>query len=88
MLEAEKVWAKTKEIVSKDQIVKEVKNQRRYRNFPNKSFNTVSHVRPHPSSAEDTYPLPIKDKLTEAEVYSKHCFWLNNAFVRDEIYFK
>lgn len=46
ILEAEKVWAKTKDIVSKGEIVKEVKGNTRYTNFPNKSFNSVSHVRP------------------------------------------
>jgi DNA mismatch repair protein MutH len=86
--EAEKVWAKTKEIVSKGKIVKEVKGKTRYTNFPNKSFNSVTHVRPHATNAADTYPLPTKDKLTKAKVYTKHCFWLNNTYVRDEIYLK
>jgi DNA mismatch repair protein MutH len=88
ILEAEKVWAKTKEIVLKGKIVKEVKNQIRYTNFPNKYFNSVSHVRPHAKNADDTYPLPTKDKLTKAKEYTKHCFWLNNTYIRDEIYLK
>jgi DNA mismatch repair protein MutH len=88
ILEAEKVWAKTKEIVSKGKIVKEVVGTTRYTNFPNKSFNSVSHVRPHATNAADTYPLPTKDKLTKAKEYTKHCFWLNNTYVRDEIYLK
>ncbi len=88
ILEAEKVWAKTKEIVSKGKIVKEVIGSTRYTNFPNKSFNSVSHVRPHATNAADTYPLPIKDKLTKAKEYTKHCFWLNNSYVRDDIYLK
>jgi len=88
ILKAEKVWLKTREIVSKGKIVKEVKNGIRYTNFPNKSFNSVSHVRPHATNADDTYPLPTKDKLTKAKEYTKHCFWLNNTYVRDEIYLK
>lgn len=88
ILEAEKVWAKTKEIVSTGKIVKEVIGTTRYTNFPNKSFNSVSHVRPHATNAADTYPLPSKDKLTKAKEYTKHCFWLNNTYVRDEIYLK
>ncbi len=88
IVEAKKVWAKTKEIVSKGKIVKEVIGTTRYTNFPNKSFNSVSHVRPHATNAADTYPLPIKDKLTKAKEYTKHCFWLNNTYVRDEIYLK
>lgn len=88
ILEAEKVWAKTKEIVSKGKIVKKVIGSTRYTNFPNKSFNSVSHVRPHATNAADTYPLKIKDKLTKAKEYTKHCFWLNNTYVRDEIFLK
>lgn len=88
ILEAEKVWAKTKKIVSNGLIVREVKGKTRYTNFPNKSFNSVSHVRPHATNAADTYPLPTKDKLTKAKEYTKHCFWLNNTYVRDEIYLK
>lgn len=88
ILEAEKVWEETKRIVSKGKIVREVKDGIRYTNFPNKSFNSVSHVRPHATNAADTYPLPTKDKLTKAKEYTKHCFWLNNTYVRDEIYLK
>lgn len=88
ILNAEKVWTKTKEIVKKGIIVKEVKNGIRYTNFPNKSFNPVSHVRPHATNADDTFPLPTKDKLTKAKEYTKHCFWLNSSYVKDEIYLK
>lgn len=86
--EAEKVWTKTKEIVAKGNIVKEIKSDIRYTNFPNKAFSSVSHVRPHATNAADTYPLPTKDKLTKANEYTKHCFWLNNTYVRDQIYLK
>ncbi|MFN7312101.1 MAG: DNA mismatch repair protein, partial [Bacteroidota bacterium] len=88
ILEEEKVCAKTNDIVSKGKIVKEIIGTTRYTNFPNKSFNSVSHVRPHATNAADTYPLPTKDKLTKAKEYTKHCFWLNNTYVRDEIYLK
>lgn len=88
ILEAEKVWSKTKDIITKGNIVKEVKDGVRYTNFPNKSFNSVSHVRPYATNAADTYPLPTEDKLTRAKSYTKHCFWLNNNYVRDEIYLK
>jgi DNA mismatch repair protein MutH len=88
ILEAEKVWAKTKDIVLKGNIVKEVKGTARYTNFPNKTFNSVSHVRPHAKNAADTYSLPTKDKLTKVKEYTKHCFWLNNTYIRDEIYLK
>lgn len=88
ILEAEKVWATTKEVVSNGNIVKKVVGTTRYTNFPNKTFNSVSHVRPHATNAADMYPLPTKDKLTKANEYTKHCFWLNNTYVRDQIYLK
>lgn len=86
--EASKVWEKTKGIIQKGKIVKEINYGIRHTNFPNKSFNRISHVRPHAKNAADTYPLPVKDKLTKAKEYTKHCFWLNSSYVRDEIYLK
>lgn len=86
--EAKKVWVKVREIVANGNIVKEVENGIRYTNFPNKKFNSVSHVRPHAKNAADTLPLPTKDKVTKAVEYTKHCFWLNATYVRDEIYLK
>jgi len=88
ILEAKKVWKNTKDIVFRGKIVKEVIGTTRYTNFPNKKFNLVSHVRPHAKNAADTYPLPTKDKITKAKKYTKHCFWLNNSYIRDEIYLK
>lgn len=93
LLEVEKVWTKTQEIVAKGEIVKEIKTDKngkevRFSNFPSKKFSSISHVRPHATNALDTYPLPKKDKLTKQMEYTKHCFWLNNSYVRDEIYLK
>lgn len=93
ILEAEKVWAKTKEIVSKGEIVKGFKTDKkgklsRLTNFPGKKNNSVSHVRPHTTNSLHTFPLPVKDMLTKADSYTKHCFWLNNTYVRDQIYSK
>ena len=93
LLEVEKVWTKTQEIVTKGEIVKEIRTDKngkdvRFTNFPSKKFSSISHVRPHAKNANDTYPLPKKDKLTKENEYTKHCFWLNNIYIRDEIYLK
>lgn len=93
LLEVEKVWTKTQQIVAKGEIVKEIKTDKngkevRFTNFPSKKFSSISHVRPHARDASDTYPLPKQDKLTKENEYTKHCFWLNNSYVRDEIYLK
>lgn len=88
ILEAKKVWARTKSIVTSGDIVEKVVNKIRYTNFPNKKYNTVSHVRPHARNAGDTYPLPTVDKVTKLKNYTKHCFWLNSSYIRNEIYLK
>lgn len=93
LIKAEEVWSKTRQIVANGEIVKEIKPDKngkevRFTNFPNKNFSSVAHVRPHAKDSSDTYPLPKKDKLTKLIEYTKHCFWLNNRYVRDEIYLK
>jgi hypothetical protein len=93
ILEAKKVWSKTRELIKNGQIVKEIRSDKtgkevRLTNFPNKKFSSISHVRPHANNANDTYPLPKEDGLTKLKDYTKHCFWLNNTYVRDEIYLK
>ena len=93
LLEVEKVWTKTQEIVAKGEIVQGFKTDKngkmsRITNFPGKKFNSVAHVRPHTTNSSHTYPLPKVDKKTKEKEYTKHCFWLNNSYVRDEIYLK
>ena len=93
LIEVEKVWTKTKQIVAKGEIVKEIKTNKkgkeiRFTNFPSKKFSSISHVRPHAKDASDTFELPKKDKTTKQNEYTKHCFWLNNTYVKNEIYHK
>lgn len=93
LIEVEKVWTKTRQIVAKGEIVKEIKTNKkgkeiRFTNFPSKKFSSISHVRPHATNALDTYELPKKDKVTKLNKYTKHCFWLNNTYVKNEIYLK
>lgn len=93
LIEVEKVWTKTKQIVAKGEIVQEIKTNKkgkeiRFTNFPSKKFSSISHVRPHATNALDTFELPKKDKLTKQKEYTKHCFWLNNTYVKNEIYLK
>jgi len=89
ILEAKKVWDKMIKTISEGKIVKEVTNKGvRKTYFPKKTENRISHVRPHAQNRDDTYPLPIADKLTGLKEYTKHCFWLNASYVRDEIYLK
>jgi DNA mismatch repair protein MutH len=87
IIEAKSVWDKMKITVSKGEIVKEVTDKGiRKTYFPKKMENRISHVRPHAKNANDTYILPVVDKLTGLTEYTKHCFWLNASYVKDEIY--
>ncbi|WP_457748725.1 Sau3AI family type II restriction endonuclease [Sulfurimonas sp.] len=92
ILEVEKVYNQTKAIIKTGNIIKYIKIDKndkkiRHTNFPDKKFNRVAHVRPHALNAKDTIALPIEEKLTGEKKYTKHCFWLNNTYVRDNIYF-
>lgn len=89
ILEAKSVWKAMVKTVINGEIVKEVTDKgvrRTY--FPKKTENRVSHVRPHARNSADTYQLPLADKLTGLTAYTKHCFWLNARYVKDEIYEK
>jgi len=89
IIEAKKVWDNTVEIINNGKIVKEVTNKGiRKTYFPKKTENRISHVRPHARDKDDCYNLPVKDRLTNATEYTKHCFWLNASYVKDEIYLK
>ena len=89
ILEAKNVWEEMVKTVSNGEIVKEVTDKGiRKTNFPKKTENRVSHVRPHARNAADTYELPVADKLTGLTDFTKHCFWLNASYVKDEIYLK
>ncbi len=75
------VWQKTVDVIKAGNIVKEIKNNNRITNFPGMSDNDYCHVRPHAQNSHDVYPLPVTDKLTGLNDYTKHCFWLNNKFI-------
>jgi len=75
-----------KNVLSSGNIVREIKTNKlgkqiRYNNFPGMADNPVTHVRPHGKDASDTSPLPVTDKLTGLNSYTKQCFWLNNSYV-------
>lgn len=89
ILEAKSVWDKMKTTVSNGEIIKDVTEKGiRKTYFPKKKENRISHVRPHAKNAADTYELPVADKLTGLTEFTKHCFWLNANYVKDEIYLK
>lgn len=79
--EVKEIWKKTVDVVANGNVVAGIKNDKRITNFPGMKESEICHVRPHGRNAADTYPLPVKDNLTGALKYTKHCFWLNNAYI-------
>lgn len=77
------MWQKTYDTIKSGNIIKSITNGKRKTNFPSKRENQVCHVRPHGRNAKDTTPLPVKDQLTGATKYTKHCFWLNNTYIQN-----
>lgn len=83
-LEAKHVWELTRICIVSGNIVKEIdKNGNRITNFPGMSVSKVCHVRPHARDSKDTFELPVRDKITNATEYTKHCFWLNNKYLEE-----
>ena len=76
------MWKATYNTIKSGNIVKSITNGKRKTNFVGLSDNEVCHVRPHGRDTKDVYPLPVKDKLTGADNYTKHCFWINNTYIR------
>jgi len=89
IFEAKQVWDKTVKIINCGKIIREITDKGiRKTHFPKKTESRISHVRPHARNKKDCYDLPTNDKLTNVTEYTKHCFWLNASYVKDEIYLK
>jgi DNA mismatch repair protein MutH len=72
--ECERVWKRTKEIISCGVVLKVVGN-RTINNLPNTSFSEIMHVRPKAQNGSDTYPLP------DGRLMTKQCFWLDKRLI-------
>ena len=81
--EVQTMWQKTVDVIKNGNIVKAINNGIRETNFPSATQSRVCHVRPHARNAQDTYPLPVTDKLTGLTEYTKHCFWFNRGYLEE-----
>lgn len=81
--EVQIMWQKTVDVIKSGNIVKSVSKGIRETNFPSVTQSKVCHVRPHARDAQDSYPLPVADKLTGATEYTKHCFWFNRNYLEE-----
>ena len=59
----------------------------RYNNLP-KSTLPVCHVRPHATDGEDTFPLPVEDRILKVKEYTKQGFWFSRKYILNKIYLK
>ena len=75
------VWQKVHDCVIEGNIVKYIDGGRYFTYFPASTENPYMHVRPHAQNRQDTYPLPVPDKLTGMMSYPKHSFWLNRSYI-------
>lgn len=81
------VWTKTKQVILSGDIIREIKYDRNnkikyYNNFPSSKDNKIVHIRPHARDANDTLPLPIPDKKTGKENFTKQSFWIHRKYIK------
>lgn len=77
------VWLKTKVLIEEGKIVNYIDKRGRFiTNFPTSSETKYIHVRPHAQNKNDTFPLPVIDKVTSKTAFMKHSFWINSNFIR------
>ena len=80
------MYEKTQDIIRTGNIVNHIDERgRRITNFPGMSDNGICHVRPHGRNSNDTISLPVKDKVTGANKFTKQCFWFNNNYLKEII---
>jgi len=77
------MWKNTYNTIKSGNIIKSIKNGVRKTNFVGMSENNVCHVRPHGRDSKDVCKLPVADKLTGVNEYTKHCFWINNTYIKE-----
>src|SRR5574344_185557 len=77
------MWTSTYNTIKSGNIIKSITNGIRKTNFVGMSENNVCHVRPHGRDSRDVCKLPVADKLTGVNEYTKHCFWINNTYIKE-----
>lgn len=84
--QARESWMQTQKIVLDGNIVKSIgPTGIRKTNLPGSKFYPIIHVRPHATTVDDTYPLPVPDALTGSAHYTKQSFWLGNQYLKQII---
>jgi len=76
--EVRRVWERTVQTI-REGVVLEQTSRGVTNNLPKQSESVVAHVRPHGRDGNDRLPLP------DGRMMTKQCFWLNNAYIADQI---
>lgn len=89
------MWERMHDLVSYGQIKLTIKNDVVFNNFPAKTENPVSHVRPHGANRMTVNPLPDGTTLTietdgsfywpYKDKFTTQCFWLNNDYILSQL---
>ena len=76
--EVRRIWERTVQTF-REGVVLEQTSRGVTNNLPKQSESAVAHVRPHGRDGNDRLPLP------DGRMMTKQCFWLNNAYITEQI---
>lgn len=76
--EVRSVWERTVQTI-REGVVLEQTSRGVTNNLPKQSESAVAHVRPHGRDGNDRLQLP------DGRMMTKQCFWLNNAYIAEQI---
>ena len=76
--EVGRVWKRTVDTIRRGVVLRNT-SRGVSNDLPKRSESRVAHVRPHGKDGNDKAPLP------DGRMMTKQCFWLNNAYVAEQI---
>jgi DNA mismatch repair endonuclease MutH len=83
--ECRKIWESTQSLIMDGNISQALSNGKVTTNFTKISNNKPIHVRPHAKNADDTKELPVTDKITGQNKFTKQSFWLTPKYLAQQL---
>lgn len=84
--ECRNIWESTQSLIMDGNITTALSNGKVTTNFIKISDNKPIHVRPHAKNADDTKELPVPDKVTSLNKFTKQSFWLTPKYLAQQLY--